>query len=121
MKENTKAQLQAPIKSRIISAKRILQLLKQYEPAQSEAIFNNFKKAYYSIDGKFYNPLSNNNDFPAILFDADGYLIIERMGDLIANPNLLQNKKLHTKKNVGISKLSGYVQFTAGIKQLIHQ
>jgi hypothetical protein len=121
MKENMKAKIQSPIESKMISAKRILQLLKQYEPEQSEAIFNNFKKAYYSLDGKFYNPLNNNNDFPAILFDTDGYLIIERMGDLIANPNLLQNKKLHTKRNVGISKLPGYVQFTAGIKQLIHQ
>ncbi len=116
-----KAELRAPIKSKMLSAKRILQLLNQHNPGQSEVMFRNVKKAYYSVDGKLYNPLYNNNDFPAILFDSDGYLIIERMGDLIANPNLLQNKKLHTKRNVGISKLPGYVQFTAGIKQLIHQ
>jgi hypothetical protein len=121
MNKNTTAKLQAPEKSKKNSAKRILQLMKQNEPVDYNTIFRNFKKAYYSIDGKFYNPLNSNTDFPAILFDSDGYFIIEKMGDLIGNNNLLQNKKLHTKKNVGISKLPGYVQLPASIKQLIHQ
>lgn len=68
--------------------------------------------ALYSKDGRWYHQL---RDFPGILFDSAGYLLVATSDDYVNNHLLRKNKDLHIQN--GISTISGYIKFTE--KQLV--
>jgi 5-methylcytosine-specific restriction protein A len=70
--------------------------------------------ALYREDGIWYHHLER---FPGILFDANGYLIINSEDEYKSHPEFRLTKALTVKG--GISHFKGYIEFTKDQKRLI--
>lgn len=68
----------------------------------------------YSVSGKFYNPLKN---FPATLFDMNGYIVFKTKSDCLKNEHLKHGERLNIPE--GISHISGYRPYSADEKKLV--
>jgi 5-methylcytosine-specific restriction enzyme A len=65
------------------------------------------RHALYREDGCWYHHLT---DFPGVLFDKDGYLIVNSQEDYLNNKSLQHRQDLHIVG--GISLISGYMKFS---------
>lgn len=72
------------------------------------------KHALFREDGKWYHQL---NDFPGVLFDANGYIVFESHEEYLDCPHLQIKKDLHVPR--GISSIPGYVKITE--EYIIHE
>lgn len=64
------------------------------------------KHALYREDGKWFHHLK---EFPGVLFDKSGFLIVENEIEYINNPNFQHGVDLHVRN--GISNIRGYKLF----------
>lgn len=71
-------------------------------------------QARYSDDGHWYATLER---FPAVLFDANGYVLFHTKADYEASPHIRLGKQISVP-NPGISAIPGYVRFNDSVAPL---
>ncbi len=76
----------------------------------------NAKHALYREDGKWYHHLKS---FPGVLFDKNGYLLVNNSDDYNSYSEFQIGKELHIPK--GISSVKGYKPFLSTQKKLLQE
>lgn len=104
MEESTNASASLPVRTgrRRVTGRSLLRL----HPSLSQDL-----RAYSDREGLFYEwP----RDWPAILFDSNGYIIYDTEDDLLRHGQFLylyrDTMKINAQAHGGISKLRGYVK-----------
>lgn len=74
----------------------------------------NFSHALYREDGIWYHHLER---FPGVLFDANGYLIVNSREEYQNNSSFRRTRALTVK--TGISNIKGYISFTEDQRRIL--